>query len=155
MSPCLHVSKSSCLYVSISQFLHFSISPFLLVSMSPCQCLHVSMSPSPYLHVSVSMSPCFRDRKRNKQKMVTSVLFSANGKLLFVCCKRKRKTKVCFPWGRRLLFQRTCPSMNLSKCVILSTGYLYKYTDRLFIYAALSSGYLYRCHLSTEHRNAV
>jgi hypothetical protein len=39
--------------------------------------------------------------------------------------------------------------------IILSTGYLYKYTDRLFIYAALSSGYLYRCHLSTEHRNAV
>ncbi len=74
MSPC------PCLHVSMSQFLH--------VSMFPCLHLHVSvsMSPSPCLHVST-----FPDCENGKGK-------TEEGKLLFVCCKRKWKTDICFPW---------------------------------------------------------
>ncbi len=113
MSPCLHV----CLYV----FMYVSWSSCLVVTMSPCHnvskspCLHVSMSPC--LHVSMSPWPCLHNGKQNSPKTATTVCFlqteNGNGKLPFVCCKRKQKTNICLPWSandkwyRRLLFQQT------------------------------------------------
>jgi hypothetical protein len=64
--------------------------------MSPC--LHVSI-----LHVSMFMSPHFRNSangKRNLRRTATSVCFlkteNGNGKLPFVCCKRKQKWTFVF-----------------------------------------------------------
>jgi hypothetical protein len=83
MFPCLHVSISPCL--------HFSMFP----------CLHVYVSMFPCLHLHVSMSMCprfwnFANGKRHSQTTATSVRFlqmeNENGKLPFVCCKRKWKT---------------------------------------------------------------
>ncbi len=92
MSPCLHVSSSQCLY-SISPCFDVSVSmsPCFHVSISMFPCLNVSMSPC--LFVSLSMSPhsCI-------PQMKTKLLENGNGKLPFVCCKRKRKTDVCFLW---------------------------------------------------------
>jgi hypothetical protein len=99
--PCLNVSMSPCLYVAMSLCRYFSMS-----------CLHVSTSP------------CFRFRKQKTEltEKATFVCFlqmdKGNGKLSLVCCKRKQKIDVCFPWSvndnsnRRVLFQQTCLSMH-------------------------------------------
>ncbi len=99
--------------------------PCLNVSMSPC--LYVTMSLCLYVVISlchVSMSPCFRFRKQKTEltEKATSVCFlqmeNENDKLSFVCCKRKQKMDVFFPWSvndnsnRRVLFQQTYPSMH-------------------------------------------
>ncbi len=85
------MSPSPCLHVSISPCLHVSRSPCLQAFRPPC------------LHVSMSMSPRFRNSangKWNQWKTATSVYFlqteNGNGKLPFVCCKRKRKNWLLF-----------------------------------------------------------
>ncbi len=80
-----------------------SMSPFLHVSMSPY--LHTSPCFHLYLHVPLFISLCLRNstnRKRDWRRTTASVRLlqteNRNSKLLFVCWKWKRKTKVCFPW---------------------------------------------------------
>ncbi len=131
MSPCLHVSMSSCLHFSICPCLHFSICPCFHVS---CQCIYVSMSPC--LHVS--MSPCLYVFMSPYTSLNVSGILQTeirtNGKrqLPFMCCKRKTanfclfaatgtgKRKFVFlgrqtiNGNRRLLFQKTCPSITLN-----------------------------------------
>ncbi len=92
MTPCLQVSMFPCFHVSMSPWSHVSVFPWLFVSMSPC------------FHVSMFLE--FRKRKTELKENRNFCLFAANGKLPFVCCKRKRKNG-----NRRLLFQQTCPSM--------------------------------------------
>ncbi len=84
MSPCLH---SPC-FMSMSPCFHVSISMF--------PCLHTHVSMSPHLHVHVSTFLEFRKGKTELTENHNFHLFSANGKLPFVCCKRKRKTDIFF-----------------------------------------------------------
>ncbi len=88
MSPCLHFSMFPCLHVSMSPFFH--------VSMFPCLHLVGSMSTSLHFWNSVKCITELTDRQLSfvfcKRKTETE-----NFRLF--CCKRKRKTDVCFPWS--------------------------------------------------------
>ncbi len=123
MSPCLYVSMSLCLHVSMYPcpciYFHISISMSLFpcldvsishvyishtyVSMLPCLQLHVSMSPR--LHVSMFPCLCLHVSGIPQTENGNFRAFAANGNrkqhthFRFFYCKRKRETKVCFPWS--------------------------------------------------------
>ncbi len=118
--PSLHVFMSM-FHVFISMYLclyvHFSmsVSPFLHVSMAHV-CLYVSMSMFPRPCLYVSRIP--QTKNGTKRTTATFVYLlqreKRNGKLLFICCKWKRKWKVVFLGLKTvqsnpiLLFQHTC-----------------------------------------------
>ncbi len=120
--PCLYFSISIFPWLQVL----VSMSPFLQVSMSHVYvsmflCLHVSGIPLTELmengnfylfaakeksqtsvccYVSMSMSPCFRNSTNGTMRKTATcvcLLQTENGRLLFVCCKWKQKTEVCFP----------------------------------------------------------
>ncbi len=78
----------------------------------------MNINTPPHTHTPTHI----RTRRTDQQKTAISVCLlqteNGNGKLHFVCCKRKRITEVCFPWwandkrNRRMPFQQKCPSMN-------------------------------------------
>ncbi len=68
---------------------------FVWIPQPPC--LHVSISPCLYLHIST-----FPESKTELMEMAFPVCWLQTEKKemknLFVCCKQKQKTEVCFPW---------------------------------------------------------
>jgi hypothetical protein len=118
--PCLYVRVSISVSMSPCTCLHAHVP----MSMSPCPCLYVTMSIFPCLYVYISpcflvhvfMFPEFRKRKIVYWKAATCICLlhkeNGKGKLLFLCCKWKRKTIVFFlGWqtinsNGRLLFQK-------------------------------------------------
>ncbi len=65
------------------------MSPCLHLSMFPCLHVYASMFMSPYFHVSIFMSSCLHVSGIPQTE-------NGNGKLPFVCCKRKLKTDIFF-----------------------------------------------------------
>jgi hypothetical protein len=106
--------------------------------MYPYQCLHFFMFPC---HVYVSLFPCLRVHdctfpelhKRNIEltESYNFHLFAANSKLPFVCCKRKWKMEVSFPWSQTKMVSAIVVSANLPFCVCVCIYiYIYIYGKR-------------------------
>ncbi len=77
---------------------HVYFSMFQCFHVSMSQCFQVSIFPCLNLHVSMFKSQTENGTKENGNFHLLLQTENENGKLPFVCCKRKRKTEVCFVW---------------------------------------------------------